>query len=123
LHPLRRSADLALLRSAAKLSYQEAQDVIEGKVLGSIPVTPEHDAAGIEHDIKVLQDLVKQLRTRRFQNGALASESLKLSFQLDENGMPIDCWQYERSDAHDVVEEVRVVDLLALSRNHAYVVY
>jgi protein SSD1 len=86
--------------------------VIEGKLLGGVPVTPEQDAAGIEHDIRVLQDLAKQMRARRFQNGALASESLKLSFKLDDNGMPVDCWQYERTDANEMIEEVCPIVLL-----------
>jgi protein SSD1 len=42
-------------RSAAKLGYKNAQDVIDGKTLGDVPVIPEHDASAIEHDIKLLQ--------------------------------------------------------------------
>ena len=47
------------------------QGVIEGKSLGDVPVIPEHDASGISHDIKVLDDIAKQLRARRFQNGCV----------------------------------------------------
>ena len=68
-------------RSAAKLSYTDAQNVIDGKPLGEVPVIPEHNAADIAHDIKILDDLAKQLRERRFQNGAIGSESLDLKFQ------------------------------------------
>jgi protein SSD1 len=89
------------------LDYQAAQDVIEGKVLGNVPVAPEHDAAAIEHDIKVLHDLAQQLRARRFHNGALDLSSNKLKFKLDDNGMPVDCWQDDRRDSHSLVEEVR----------------
>lgn len=93
-------------RSAAKLSYNDAQAVIEGKPLGDVAVIPEHDAAGIAHDIKVLDDIAKQLRARRFQSGCVKTHSLRLKFKLDENGLPIDCGPYERTEAHNLIEEV-----------------
>jgi protein SSD1 len=93
-------------RSAAKISYAAAQDVIDGKILGGVPVTPEHDAADIAHDIKMLRELAKQLRAQRFENGALSFDSARLSFKLNENGFPEDCWQYERTDSNILVEEV-----------------
>lgn len=43
------------LRSAAQLSYKNVQNVINGLPLGDAPVHPDHDAAAIEHDIKLLQ--------------------------------------------------------------------
>ncbi|EIM88459.1 RNB-domain-containing protein [Stereum hirsutum FP-91666 SS1] len=94
-----------IIKSAAKLTYNNAQDVIEGKPLGDVVVIPEHDASAIEHDIKALNDLAKELRTRRFENGALALESPRLTFKLGADGLPIDCSQYARFDAHELVEE------------------
>ena len=96
-----------LIRSATKLSYANAQAVIEGKTLGDVPVIPEHDAAAIAHDVKVLDDLAKQLRARRFQSGCVKTNSLRISFKLDESGMPVDCGQYDRLEANNLVEEVR----------------
>ena len=87
-------------------SYHEAQNVIDGKPLGGVPVSPEHDASALEHDIKSLFELAKQLRERRFQGGALGGESLRLSFTLDENGMPTDCGSDDRNDAQNLIEEV-----------------
>ena len=49
------SVDTSLHRSAAKLSYTNAQDVIDGKGLGDVSVIPEHEASAIEGDIKLLQ--------------------------------------------------------------------
>lgn len=95
-------------RSAAKLSYNNAQDVIDGKTL-DVPVIPEQDAAGISQDIKTLHDITKQLRERRFQIGCVKTQTLRLAFKLDENGMPIDCGQYRRTEAHNLIEEVGIV--------------
>lgn len=98
-----------VIKSAAQLSYTDAQNVIEGKTLGSVPVIPEHNAADIAHDIKVLEDIAKQLRAQRIDNGALSLESLKLSFSLDDNGFPTDCGPVEYADANKLVAEVCLV--------------
>ena len=93
-------------RSAAKLSYNDAQDVIDGKTLGDVAVDPAHNAESIAHDIKVLHDIAKQLRDLRFQNGSIRSHSLRLKFTLDENGLPTDCGQQDRGQAQNLIEEV-----------------
>ncbi|KAI0723289.1 RNB-domain-containing protein [Earliella scabrosa] len=108
-----------IIKSAAKLSYTHAQDVIEGKTLGDVPVIPEHDAAGISHDIKVLDEIARQLRARRFQNGCVKSHSLRLAFKLDENGMPIDCGQYQRTEAHNLIEEFMLLTNIAVAQQVA----
>ena len=95
-----------VIKSSAQLSYANAQDVIEGKVLGGVPVAPEHDASAIEHDIRILHDIAKVLEERRFKNGALSTETPKSSFTLDESGRPVDCDQSVPNDANAVVREV-----------------
>jgi protein SSD1 len=93
-------------RTAAKLSYRDAQNVIEGQPLGDVPVIPEHDPRDIAHDIRVLSDLARQLRRERFRNGALSLNPPQLKFQLDESGLPLDCGEYEVLDSNHLVEEV-----------------
>lgn len=80
--------------------------MVDGKPLGNIPVIPDHNAADIGHDIKILVDLAKQLRDRRSQVGFLNGPSLKLTFKLDDRGHPIDCGTYQDSEANSIVEEV-----------------
>ncbi|KAI0660998.1 hypothetical protein C8Q70DRAFT_912537 [Cubamyces menziesii] len=108
-----------IIKSAAKLSYNDAQAVIEGKPLGDVVVIPEHDAAGIAHDIKVLDDIAKQLRARRFQSGCVKTHSLRLKFKLDENGLPIDCGPYERTEAHNLIEEFMLLTNIAVAQQVA----
>lgn len=107
------------VRSAAKLAYTDAQKVIEGQTLGGVAVTPEHDAADIAHDIKILEGLAKNLRAERFKNGALSLESLRLSFKLDDNGLPSDCGQYTRTDANELVEEFMLLSNIAVAQHVA----
>jgi protein SSD1 len=86
--------------------------VIDGKGLGDIPVLHEHDVAAIQSDIKILYDISKVLRERRYQSGALTTTSLRLSFKLDDKGKPEDCWQFEQSEGHKLVEEVSCTSLI-----------
>lgn len=92
--------------SAAKLAYQDAQRVIDGKPLGDALVDAVHGASRIEKDINILHSLASKLRARRFQDGTLGLEVLSLAFKLDENGLPIDCGQYKRTGANYLIEEV-----------------
>ena len=94
------------VRSSAKLSYTEAQTAIDGHHLGDVMVASEHSALAIEHDVKVLNDLAKQIRAKRFQDGAMGLSSTRLEFTLDEDGHPVDCGQTENNDANIMVEEV-----------------
>ncbi|KAJ7228625.1 SSD1 protein [Mycena pura] len=108
-----------IIKSAAKLAYRDAQNVIDGKPLGPAAVTPDHSAADIEHDLKVLEGIAKMLRARRFANGTLSLNSLRLQFKLDANGMPVDCGQYERTDANELVEEFMLLTNIAVAQHIA----
>ncbi|KAL0574675.1 Translational repressor [Marasmius crinis-equi] len=108
-----------VIRSATKLSYDDAQNVIEGRTLGSVPVTPEHGAADIEHDVKILNDIAKKLRAQRFENGTLSLDSSRLEFKLDEDGMPVDCGQHARNDANDLIQEFMIMTNIAVAQHIA----
>lgn len=99
-----------VVKSSAQLSYANAQDVIDGKILGGVSVVPEHDASAIEQDIKSLYEIAKVLRERRLKNGAIFADIPKLAFTLDESGRPIDCDRSVTNDASSLVEEVWCID-------------
>lgn len=90
------------------MTYGNAQAVIDGKSLDA-PIIPEHNATDIENDIKILDDLAKQLRERRFEAGALKGKPTELSFRLDHDGMPVDCGSYDRTEANNLIEEVSLL--------------
>ncbi|THG99306.1 hypothetical protein EW026_g3016 [Hermanssonia centrifuga] len=108
-----------IIKSAAKLAYDDAQSVIEGKTLGNVAIAPEHNAEDIAHDIKILDDLAKQMRERRFQNGAIGGESLDLTFKLDDNGLPVDCGSQERTEANSLIEEFMLATNIAVAQQIA----
>ncbi|KAN0065070.1 Translational repressor [Thecaphora frezii] len=93
-----------VIKSCAKLAYSDAQQVIEG---GELPEgkVQEHKASDVAEDIKILDRLAKKMRARRFDGGALKINNVKLSFRLDENGLPMDANIYKTYDAHQLIEE------------------
>ncbi|KAJ1668535.1 hypothetical protein EV178_000208 [Coemansia sp. RSA 1646] len=105
-----------VINSACKLAYDDAQHVIDGNHLSdSIPcygfssgkaVPASHSRkTQIEASIIWFYKLSKIMRQRRFDNGALSLNSVKLSFELDEAGEPIDCWPYAIKDSNRLIEE------------------
>lgn len=49
------------------------------------------------------------MRARRFDTGALKIDNVKVSFGLDEDGLPVDCLAFERREANELIEEVSFV--------------
>ncbi|WWC93281.1 hypothetical protein V866_000114 [Kwoniella sp. B9012] len=94
----------SIIKSNAKLSYDDAQQVING---GSIETSkvPGGEVKQIEEDIKVLHDLSSKIRRKRLDAGAILSNKLKVSFALDESGKPIDVDAVKKSEANSLVEE------------------
>jgi protein SSD1 len=95
-----------VIKSAARLSYRMVQGMLDGEPLGNVSVVPEHEVSSIETDIRLLYELAKVLRTRRFQNGSLRLDAPRLSFKLNDRGLPVDCSQIANLEANYLVEEV-----------------
>ncbi|GAA4830841.1 ribonuclease R [Algivirga pacifica] len=95
-----------VIHSDRRFTYEEAQERIE---------TGEGDYAT---EINLLNDIAKELRQQRFQNGAISFESVELRFELDEDGKPIKLVPRIRKDAHKLVEDFM---LLANKRVAEYV--
>ena len=81
------------IRSNRRFTYEEAQNIIE---------TGKGDFA-----VEVLQldRLAKQLRARRFAEGAIAFARAEVKFQIDEKGTPVDVYFKVSKDANKLVEE------------------
>ncbi|KAI8140999.1 hypothetical protein BJV82DRAFT_620412 [Fennellomyces sp. T-0311] len=94
-----------IIRSCAKLAYDDAQSVIDGKGLPKTQVIMYQRRSSIEEDIMTLFKLSQHMRKRRFDNGALTVGSIRLSFQLGADGEPNDVWVYELKEANRLIEE------------------
>lgn len=82
-----------VIHSNHRFTYEEVQETIEkGEGL--------HFKA-----ILLLNNLAKQFRKERFDNGAINFSSTEVKFQLDDKGKPIGIVVKESKDAHKLIEE------------------
>jgi ribonuclease R len=87
----------ALIRSRARLTYDQAQDVLAGR---------SHHPQG---DLLARADaLARDLRARRHTRGAFALASRELSFEVDD-GRVVDARWDEEPRAHALVEELMLL--------------
>eukprot|EP01125_Pyxidicula_operculata_P000749 TRINITY_DN1068_c2_g2_i3.p1 TRINITY_DN1068_c2_g2~~TRINITY_DN1068_c2_g2_i3.p1 ORF type:complete len:1226 (-),score=365.89 TRINITY_DN1068_c2_g2_i3:74-3751(-) len=99
----------SIIRSCVKLSYEDAQKVIENKEEGieNIKTTknPELPSEDIAMDILNLYKLSKVMRQKRFDDGALSLGKSRLYFTLDEDQNPTGFKVYQYRDSNKLVEE------------------
>jgi protein SSD1 len=98
----------SIIKSCARLWYDHAQAIIDGKEFSSVSDLQicgwsEED---LKEDIITLYHFSKILRQKRFQNGSLTLNSIKLWFKLDEVGNPIQSGIYQIKDSNRLIEEV-----------------
>ena len=82
-----------VIKSDSGLAYEDAQTVIE---------TGKGDFAT---EILQLNDFAKQLREKRFSNGAINFERYEVKFNLDEKGKPLGVYFKESKEANHLIEE------------------
>ncbi|MGN0236183.1 MAG: ribonuclease R family protein [Paludibacteraceae bacterium] len=107
-----------VIRSDARLNYDEAQKIIEGgsgqwsavsgqtakqsKAGGDARVP---DRAALHEAIHGLDRLARMLRGKRFEAGALALEQDEMRFRLDAQGEPVEIYFERPNEAHHLIEE------------------
>lgn len=64
-----------------------------------------HSVDLVEQDILDLHKLSLCMRKRRYENGALSMNSIKLSFKLDDNGDVEKVWVYQLKESNRLIEE------------------
>lgn len=82
-----------VIHSDARLTYDDAQSMIEGK---------EHNMREV---IQTLNGFARQLRAERMRAGAIAFERSELAFRLDEKGKPLEAYLKHPIEANKLVEE------------------
>ena len=86
-----------VIRSDARLDYDEAQAMIESGC--------EQKQSGLWEAIHGLDKLAKRLRAKRFEAGALVLEQDEMRFRLDEQGEPVEIYFERPNEAHHLIEE------------------
>ncbi len=93
----------AVIHSRAKLSYEMAQDILDGKPApkGSDPTLPA--------SIREAWKMASLLRKNRFENGALDLEMSEIKIKLDEEGRAADAVPVIHTESHQLVEECMLI--------------
>ena len=82
-----------VIKSDRRFTYEEAQNIIE---------TGEGD---FKEEILTLDKLAKELRHRRYENGALEFDRAEVRFEIDKDGKPVSVFFKESKDANKLIEE------------------
>ncbi|KAL9245534.1 hypothetical protein vseg_019176 [Gypsophila vaccaria] len=103
-----------VIRSCCKLSYEHAQNIVEGRTnansinnceSGFPQLYGDFDWHDVFQSVMTLHEIAKALKEQRFNSGALRLDNAKIVFLLDEFGDPYDCNLCERKDSNYLVEE------------------
>lgn len=82
-----------VIHSNKRFAYEEAQRVID---TGEGPMVQE---------LRLLNDLAKKIKEKRFKNGAIDFDQPEIKFQLDASGRPTGVIKKDRLDVHKLIEE------------------
>ncbi|KAL4566218.1 hypothetical protein LXL04_030330 [Taraxacum kok-saghyz] len=90
-----------VIKSCCKLSYEQAQDILDG--ISDLENYRFHPL--VITSVNNLYEISKVLKEKRFKNGAVSLDSPKINFLFDKNGVPYDCVLSGRSKSNSLVEE------------------
>lgn len=93
----------AVIHSRAKLSYEQAQAILDGKG------APEGSDKTLVGSVKEAWKMASLLRRNRFANGALDLEMTEIKIKLDENGRACEAHQVVHTESHQLVEECMLI--------------
>jgi len=94
----------AVMRSAARLTYQQVADYFETGELR------HHDElADVKKSLDDLHALYRALYAARLKRGAIEFESNEYGFQFDQRGAVAGLIAEERNDAHKLIEECMIL--------------
>ncbi|MCG6955378.1 MAG: ribonuclease R [Gemmatimonadetes bacterium] len=95
------------VRSRRRLSYEEAQQVLDGT--GSL-------GADLDEALRRLDDLARQVRAQRVARGALDLGLPESRVILDQDGVPVDIQKVERLETHRLIEDFMILANEAVAR-------
>lgn len=93
----------AVIHSRAKLSYEMAQAILDGK---GAPKGADPTLVG---SIKEAWKMASLLRKNRFANGALDLEMTEIKIKLDEEGRACEAHTVVHTESHQLVEECMLI--------------
>lgn len=98
----------AVMKSAARVTYGEAQEIIDGGEIDKL--------THVKEDILRASQLAKILMAKRFREGSLDLEIPEVQLVIDGGGNPIDILKSERLFAHRLIEEMMLAANVAVAK-------
>ena len=89
----------AVINSQSKLSYEQAQEILDGKP------APEGSPDGLGEMVREAWKMATVLRKKRFADGALDLEMPEIRVKLDDKGRAVEVHQVEHTSSHQLIEE------------------
>lgn len=89
----------AVINSGQRFTYEDAQEILEGK----------NDGSTITAMLLEAWKLASVLRKRRFAQGALNLDMPEISVTLDDKGVPTGIVKSEYNESHQLIEEFMLV--------------
>jgi ribonuclease R len=97
----------AVMESKARVTYGEAQEVVDGTDMPQL----EH----VKENILRCSDLAKVLMAKRFKEGSLDLNISQTELEIDASGNPVDVQKSERLFAHRLIEELMLAANVAVA--------
>ncbi|MBQ8225937.1 MAG: ribonuclease R [Bacteroidaceae bacterium] len=107
-----------VIRSDRRFTYEEVQDIFEqnGEASPEDLAQPGHHPERIAapdgkpvgeyaEELITLNRLAKQIRSRRFADGAIGFDRAEVRFEIDEKGRPVSTYVKVAKDANKLIEE------------------
>ena len=98
----------AVIQSKARVTYGEAQEVIDGVQIEKL----NH----VKENILRCADLAKLLMAKRFREGSLDLEIPETELEIDSTGTPVDVIKSERLFSHRLIEELMLAANVAVAK-------
>ena len=106
-----------VIRSCAKLSYQDAQALIDVGTVTGVDVAAPHDLQKVARSVRIMNDLAVKLRSRREASGALRLDQPKLCFTLNsQTGLPDGFKLHQHQASNKMIEEFMLLANMAVAR-------
>ena len=93
-----------VIKSNRRYAYEEVQEILELKV-ESGKLKSKSDTDPYAKELRLLDKMAKELRERRFKNGAVKFDREELHFDIDDDGKPTRCYFKKSTDATQLIEE------------------
>lgn len=91
----------SVIHSQKRLTYESAQDLIDGH----LPASRLQEDAHLAEMLRTLNGIAKSLRVEKAKKGAIDFEQDEVGFELDDKGRPLRVFKKKRLDTHKLIEE------------------